>query len=188
MIKKLIIFIISFVFAACASTSNYQQPSQQEIPDFGLRDFFYELYPNKKFIVLSEHDHYAIATRILSSFSTNDLINALSIAYIQLPVDQQYYVKTAFQNTQSLPYNFHTAVAIAATSADEVQNNPTLNSLKNLIVLAYGNMTQDEIQARYYYGMKQFEQNVFNERWNTFVYQSCFLLHKFLGMPGDHHH
>lgn len=145
------------------------QSQQLQVPNFGIREFAYELYPNKIFIILSEHDHYAIATKILASYSTDDLINALSIAYIRLPADQQYYVTKAFENTQTLPFNFHTAVAIAATRADEDQDDPTLNSLKNLLVLAYGQMTQDEIQSRYYHGLNTIEQQAFQDRWGNYV-------------------
>jgi len=169
MILRLLLIICLISSCATSNTSNYSTFVDNTVKnyDFGLIVFSYPLYPDKHYIVLKEHNDIEIASRILSSYNTNDLINALSIAYTQLSYEQQQYVSNAFKNTTTLPYRFQESVVIAVTSGDEIHQNPTLNALKNLIIVSYGNMGQDEIQSRYYYGLNSVEQNVFKERWKT---------------------
>jgi len=52
------------------------------------------MFPDKNFIKLKEHNDYLIALKILASYSRDDLINALSIAYVQLPYEEQLYVSS----------------------------------------------------------------------------------------------
>ncbi len=85
-----------------------------------------------------------------------------------MPADEQEYVSNAFSNATTLPYRFNEAIAVAITRADEIAEDSTLNSLKNLIVITYSQMGQGEIQSRYYYGLSKMEQNTFNSRWNYF--------------------
>lgn len=165
MFLRLLIIVCLISSCAASTTSN-----NYTTPDFGLRTFSYPLFPNKQYIVLKEHNDVDIANRILSSYNTNDLINALSIAYIQLPYEQQLYVSNAFKNTTTFPYRFQEALVIAVTTGDAIHENPTINALKNLLIVAYGNMSQDETQSRYYYGLTKTEQGLFNQRWNTFAY------------------
>jgi len=80
MIKLLLILL---TLTSCATQNSSKQYSSSE-PDFGLRLFSYPLYPDKQYIVFKEHNDAVIANKILSSYSTDDLINALSIAYVQL--------------------------------------------------------------------------------------------------------
>ena len=157
MLRKVSIILISFIYLSCASST--YNASNKPVPDFGIIIFHYPLFPEKQFIVLKEHNDYDVAIRILASYTRETLINALSIAYVELPSDEQLYVSNAFSNAITLPYKFNEAIAVAITRADEVAEDPTLNSLKNLIVVTYGNMEQAEIQSRYYYGLSKMEQN-----------------------------
>ncbi len=164
----LIILLFIYLTSSCATsntTSNYTAPNS------GLRIFSYSMFPDRKFVVLSEHSDIDIANSILSSYSTNDLINALSIAYVQLPYEEQLYVSDAFKNTESLPYRFQESLVVAVTAGDVVHSNPTLNSLKDLLIVTYSNMSQQETQSRYYYGLTPTEQWEFNQRWNALQQQ-----------------
>lgn len=169
--KKLRLLLIVFVFlnSSCASSTNPTNSIATPEPDFGLRIFSYSMFPDKKYIVLKEHNDIVIANSILSSYNTNDLINALSLAYLQLTAHEQAYVNNAFHNTTTLPYKFQEALVIAVTTGDELHQDPTLNSLKNLLIVTYGNMTQEEVQSRYYYGLTKMQQQVFQQRWNNFT-------------------
>lgn len=171
MFRKVLIILISFIYLSCAAstgTPDYQTTSTNT-PNFGITYFHYALFPEKQFIVLKEHNDYDIAIRILASYTRETLINALSIAYVELPSDEQLYVSNAFSNAKTLPYRFNEAIAVAITRADEIADDPTLNSLKNLIVVTYANMNQAEIQSRYFYGLNSLEQNTFKNRWNHYV-------------------
>ena len=168
--KIILLFtVLVFLNASCTPSRNSTNNVATSVPDFGLIVFYYSLTPDTKFIVLKEHNAVVIANSILSSYNTNDLINALSIAYLQLPSSEQTYVNSAFKNTSSLPYTFQRALVIAVTSGDEINQDATLNSLKDLLIVAYRNMTQEEVQSRYYYGLTTMEQQVFQQRWNNFV-------------------
>ena len=166
MTNKILIVIISLIYLSCAS-STYNSKNQN-VPEFGLSTFNYGMFPDKKFIVLSEHTDHLIALKILGSYSTQNLINAFSIAYVQLPAEQQGYVSNAFANTDTFPYRFNEAITLAVTKGDEVEQDPILNSLKNLLIVTYSNMTLEEVQVRYYYGLSRFEQETFKNRWNRY--------------------
>jgi len=166
---KITLVIFTFIIASCSPAKNTTNSISSQEPNFGLRWFSYALTPNKKYIVLEEHDDLTIASKILSSYNTETLINALSIAYAELPPGEQSYVTQSFQNTKTLPYEFRESLIVAVKTGDEVNQDPSINALKNLLIVAYDNMTPEEAQSRYYYGLTEFEQKVFQQRWNNFV-------------------
>jgi len=166
---KIVFVVIIFIIGSCSSNKNSSTSMSTQEPNFRLKVFSYALTPNKQYIVLEEDDDLTVASKILSSYSTETLINALSIAYLELPPDEQNYVTQSFQNTKSLPYQFREALIVAVKTGNEVNQDPSINALKNLLIVAYDNMTPEEIQSRYYYGSTEYEQKVFQQRWNNFA-------------------
>ncbi len=159
----LLLFLVSLL--SCASYSvDLSNP-----PDFGLRVFYFPLFPEKQFIVLGEEakevdPYYSVASKMLSSFEEEEIEKVLALSFLKLPEEQKRATLRELKEGEPLNLKVHKALVISITDPKSVHQNKVLDVIKNLILIAYGEMSVEEVQVRYYAGLTNLERQLFSMR------------------------